>query len=159
MNGKIVLLVEDNPDDVDLTLRSFKKNNFLNEVVVARDGVTALESMFTDAAPRPLPSLILLDLKLPRLDGFEVLRRIREDSRTQLIPVVVLTSSGEDRDKIRAYQLGANSFLRKPVNFSVFLETLRHIGDYWLALNEAPPSGPAANMPASLGRSGPGARK
>lgn len=143
---KVVLLVEDNPDDVDLTLRAFKKNNLLNEIVIARDGVEALDYLFDTGPyannPNPLPQLVLLDLKLPKVDGLEVLRRIREDERTKLLPVVVLTSSKEEYDLMQSYSLHANSYIRKPVDFLRFSEAVRQLGFYWLVLNEAPPTGP-----------------
>lgn len=141
---KAILLVEDNPDDEALTMRALKKNNILNEVVVARDGVEALDYLFGTGAhagrdTRNMPQLVLLDLKLPKIDGLEVLRRIRADARTRLQPVVVLTTSNEDRDVIASYQLGANSYIRKPVDFEQFMEAVRHLGLYWLVLNVAPP--------------------
>ena len=143
---KVVLLVEDNPDDVDLTLRAFKKNNLLNEIVVARDGVEALAYLFGtephDDSSNPLPQLVLLDLKLPKVDGLEVLRRIRDDERTRLLPVVVLTSSKEEQDLVQSYSLHANSYIRKPVDFLRFSEAVRQLGFYWLILNEAPPEVP-----------------
>jgi two-component system response regulator len=132
-----ILLVEDNPDDVDLTLRAFARNKIANQVVVARDGVEALELLF-DKGTRP--QVMLLDLKLPRLDGLEVLRRVRADERTRLLPVVVLTSSNEDRDIVESYALGANSYIQKPVDFSRFIEAVGQLGLYWLVLNQpAPP--------------------
>ncbi len=140
MDEKLVLLVEDNPDDVELTLRAFKKNNISNRIVVVQDGVEALEYLFgvgPDGAPRPLPELILLDLKLPKVDGLEVLRRIRENPRTALLPVVILTSSNEERDMVQSYSLGANSYVRKPVEFGEFLEASRQLGLYWLVLNRS----------------------
>ncbi|HEY1082096.1 MAG TPA: response regulator [Prosthecobacter sp.] len=144
MNSKVILLVEDNPDDEELTLMALQKNNILNEVVVARDGVEALEFLFGDgpessAQRKVLPAIILLDLKLPRVDGLEVLRRIRSEERTCMLPVVVLTSSREERDVIESYSLGCNSYVRKPVDFAQFVEATRQLGLYWLLLNEAPP--------------------
>lgn len=145
MSGKAILLVEDNPDDEALTLRAFQKNNIRNEVVIARDGVEALEYLFgtgrydgRDTAD--VPQVVLLDLKLPRVDGLEVLRRVREDERTRLLPVVILTSSKEERDLIEGYRLGCNSYVRKPVNFDEFVEAARQLGLYWLLLNESPGS-------------------
>lgn len=144
MTQPIILLVEDSADDELLTVRAFKKSNIANEVVVVRDGVEALDWLFGtgDHAGRDLslePQLILLDLKLPRLDGLEVLRRIRADERTALLPVVVMTSSQEEEDVIRSYQLGANSYLRKPVEFERFVEAARSLGMYWLMLNTKAP--------------------
>jgi two-component system response regulator len=142
---KVILLVEDNPDDEALTLRALKKNNIKNDVVVARDGTEALDYLFgtgkyagRDTAH--LPQVVLLDLKLPKIEGLEVLRRVRADERTKLLPVVILTSSNEDQDRIAGYGLGANSYVRKPVDFSQFLEAARQLGLYWLVLNEAPPA-------------------
>ena len=144
MDNKIILLVEDNPDDEELTLRALKKNNIQNEVVVARDGEEALNYLFGDAGAgsgkkHPLPMVVLLDVKLPKVDGLEVLRRIRADSRTRLLPVVILTSSKEEQDLINGYSLGANSYVRKPVDFTQFVEAVRQLGLYWLILNEPPP--------------------
>ena len=144
MDKKIILLVEDNPDDEALTLRALKKNNIQNEVVVARDGEEALNYLFGDAGAgsgkkHPLPMVVLLDLKLPKVDGLEVLRRIRADSRTRLLPVVILTSSKEEQDLSSGYSLGANSYVRKPVDFTQFVEAVRQLGLYWLILNEPPP--------------------
>ena len=146
MEEKIILLVEDNPDDVELTLRAFKKCNIANEVVVARDGVEALDYLFGTGAYAGrdlsvMPAVVLLDLKLPRIDGMEVLRRLRADERTRFLPVVVLTSSNEDQDVVNSYQLGANSYIRKPVDFIQFIDAARQLGMYWLLLNEAPPKG------------------
>jgi CheY-like chemotaxis protein len=144
MEGKIILLVEDNADDELLTLRALKQNNIKNEVVVARDGVQALEYLLGDGntgglSHAHLPEVVLLDLKLPKLDGLELLRRLRADARTKLLPVVILTSSNEERDRMMGYNLGANSYVRKPVDFEQFAETVRQLGLYWLVLNEPPP--------------------
>ena len=145
MTKGVILLVEDNPDDVDLTLRAFKKNNIANEVAIARDGVEALDYLYARGAhagrdPAGIPSIVLLDLKLPRMDGLEVLERIRADDRTKLLPVVILTSSKEEQDLIKGYSLGANSYIRKPVDFEQFMEAVLQLGLYWLVLNEAPPA-------------------
>lgn len=139
----IILLVEDNPDDEALTLRAFTKSNLKNEVIVARDGVEALDFLFATGAYADrdinlLPQLILLDLKLPKIEGLEVLRQIRADERTKLLPVVILTSSKEQEDLIRSYSLGANSYIRKPVDFTQFVEAVQQLGLYWLVLNELP---------------------
>jgi len=147
--NKIILLVEDNPDDAKLTLRAFKRSNMANPIVVARDGVEALDFVFArgayaERAGKPLPTLIILDLKLPRLDGLGVLRAVRDDERTRLIPVVVLTSSKEEQDLIHSYALGANSYVRKPVDFTEFLEAARVLGIYWLMMNQPPPERKAA---------------
>jgi two-component system, response regulator len=144
MEEKTILLVEDNPDDEALTLRALKKNNIHNRVVVAHDGVEALDYLFqtgafASLAGRELPQVILLDLKLPKVDGLEVLRRIRADECTRLLPVVILTSSREDQDVIKGYGLGANSYVRKPVDFTEFVEAINKLGMYWLVLNEPPP--------------------
>ena len=141
---KVILLVEDNADDEALAIRALKKNNILNEVVVARDGAEALDYLFGTGAyaGRDLttpPQVVLLDLKLPKLGGLEVLQRIRQDPRTRFQPVVVLTSSNGEQDLIGSYSLGANSYIRKPVDFSQFAEAVRQVGLYWLVLNEAPP--------------------
>ena len=138
MNKRFILLVEDNPDDEALTLRAFKKNNILNPVVVARDGQEALDSLLKDAAT-PLPQVVLLDLNLPKINGLEVLKRMRQNERTKFIPVVILTSSREERDVMNGYQLGANSYIRKPVDFDQFATAVRELGMYWLVLNEPPP--------------------
>jgi two-component system response regulator len=140
-----ILLVEDNADDEALTLRALHKNNIQNTIVVARDGVEALDYLFGNGmyAGRDTgvqPQLILLDLKLPRADGLEVLRRMRSDQRSKLLPVVVLTSSKEDEDIIRSYELGANSYVRKPVNFTDFIEAVKALGLFWLLINELPPA-------------------
>jgi CheY-like chemotaxis protein len=144
MGHKSILLVEDNPDDESLTWRALRKNNIANEVVVAHDGVEALEYLFGTGAyagrdTTVMPTLILLDLKLPKLDGLEVLRRLRADERTKLIPVVILTTSKEEQDLIQGYRLGANSYVWKPVDFTQFAEAVRQLGLYWLVLNEPPP--------------------
>jgi len=136
-------LVEDNPDDELLTLRAFKKNNIVNEVVVARDGSEALDYLFGTGtyAGRDvsvMPQVVLLDLRLPKVNGLEVLRRLRANERTKLLPVVVLTSSDEERDVVDSYSLGANSYIRKPVDFDQFVEAVRHLGLYWLVLNKSP---------------------
>ena len=146
MTEKKILLVEDNPDDEALTLRALKKNNIANEVVVARDGVQALDYLFGEGvhAGRDLsdcPQVILLDLKLPKIDGLEVLKRIRDDKRTRRLPVVILTTSNEERDIVTSYDLGANSYIRKPVDFDQFIEAVRQLGLYWLVLNVTAPDG------------------
>jgi two-component system response regulator len=147
MSERIILLVEDNPDDEALTLRALRKNNISNRVVVAHDGAEALDLLFGQGAhagnPVPRPAVILLDLKLPKLDGLEVLRRIRLNETTRLYPVVILTSSKEEQDLIASYSRGANSYIRKPVDFHQFLEAVRNLGLYWLLLNEPPPDTPA----------------
>ena len=144
MGERTILLVEDNPDDVDLNLRALKKNKILNRVIVARDGAEALDYLFGTGAYAgrdlsEMPQVVLLDLKLPKIDGLEVLQRLRADDRTKLLPVVIMTSSNEDRDLIESYRLGANSYVRKPVDFTEFAEAVRQLGLYWLLLNEAPP--------------------
>jgi two-component system response regulator len=136
--------VEDNPDDEALTIRALKKNNIGNQVIVVRDGAEALDFLFcagiySSRDPREQPQVILLDLKLPKVDGLEVLRRVRADQRTELLPVVILTSSKEEQDRINGYKLGANSYVRKPVDFEQFVDAVRQLGLYWLVLNEAPP--------------------
>lgn len=144
MEKNLILLVEDNPDDAALALRALAKSEIPSDIVVVRDGVEALEYVFGGLngpkdRPKRLPVLILLDLKLPKIDGLEVLRRIREDSRTHLIPVVVLTSSDEQRDLVRSFELGANSYVRKPVDFTQFAEAVQQLSSYWLLLNRCPP--------------------
>lgn len=141
MRGGLILLVEDQDDDVELTLRAFSRSNIANEIVVVRDGEEALDYLFTsgpyaDRDPSLTPSVVLLDLKLPKVSGLDVLRRMRADTRTRRLPVVVLTSSNEERDVIASYDLGANSFVRKPVDFAQFIEAAHHLGLYWLVLNE-----------------------
>jgi two-component system response regulator len=139
--GKI-LLVEDNPDDAALTMRALKSHNITNDVVVARDGVEALDYLLGKEgkpATEESPAVVLLDLKLPKLNGLEVLQRIRADERTRLLPVVILTSSDEERDVIDGYRLGANSYVRKPVDFVEFTEAAKQLGLYWLLMNQAPP--------------------
>ncbi len=142
MSKKIILLVEDNPDDVELTLRALKKNNIANDVVVARDGEEALEYLtatgrYARCTVADLPQVVLLDLKLPKVGGLDVLHAMRADPRTRLLPVVILTSSSEERDIIASYNLGANSYIRKPVDFNQFREAIRELGLYWLVLNQA----------------------
>jgi len=141
---KIILLIEDNPDDEALTLRALKKNNIKNEVVVAHDGAEALDYLFgtgsyTGRDLTIMPQLTLLDLKLPKVDGLEVLRRVRANELTRLLPVVILTSSNEEQDRINAYGLGANSYVRKPIDFGQFVDAVRQLGLYWLILNEPAP--------------------
>ena len=145
VNDVQILLVEDNPNDVELTLRAFEVHNLTNRVHVARDGAEALHYLFGDehGALDPLPKVILLDLKLPKVDGLEVLRRIRSEAATHTIPVVVLTSSREERDVVESYELGVNSYITKPIAFDKFVETVRTLGLYWLLINEPPPR-PAA---------------
>ncbi|MBW4649215.1 MAG: response regulator [Kastovskya adunca ATA6-11-RM4] len=144
MTSQVVLLVEDNPDDEELTLLAFEESGLSPNFVVARDGVQALDYLFatdtlTSRRLNPLPTLVLLDLKLPRIDGIEVLRRIRADDRTKLLPVVILTTSSEQQDLINSYSTGCNSYIRKPVDFSQFQDAVRQLGLYWLQLNEVPP--------------------
>jgi CheY-like chemotaxis protein len=144
VTDKIILLVEDDPDDVELTLRALRKNNITNEVELARDGAEALDYLFGTGAysgrdTSLMPTIILLDLKLPKIDGFEVLRRLRADDRTKLLPVVILTSSKEEQDIVNGYSRGCNSYVRKPVDFAQFSEAVRQLGLYWLLLNEPPP--------------------
>jgi len=144
MKDKVILLVEDNPDDEKLTVRALKKSNIANEVAIARDGVEALDYLFCTGAhagrdPAALPALVLLDLKLPKLDGLEVLRRIRADERTKRLSVVILTSSREEQDLMNGYNGGASSYIRKPVDFTQFTDVVKQLGMYWLVLNEMPP--------------------
>jgi DNA-binding response OmpR family regulator len=140
MKPKTILLVEDNPDDVELIRRAFATHNVLNEMMVAHDGVEALDYFFGPGAEeRPLPQVILLDLKLPKVDGHEVLRRLRAEERTKLLPIVILTTSDEQSDIIRGYEYGASSYVRKPVDFEEFLRAVKTLGIYWLMLNEPPP--------------------
>ncbi len=146
MKEKIILLVEDDPDDVDLTIRAFKKNNILNKVIVAKDGLEALDYLFCTGTyagrnVKEMPVVVLLDLKLPKIDGLEVLRNIRQNEFTSLLPVVILTSSAEQKDVIDGYSLGANSYIRKPVELDQFVEAVKHFGLYWLLWNEPPPMG------------------
>lgn len=143
MNRAInILLVEDNPDDVELTLHALKKNNIVNPVKIARDGQEALDYIFYEGKyqgdQHELPNVILLDLKLPKVDGIEVLRKVKSDRKTKLIPVVILTSSKEESDLLKSYDLGVNSYIRKPVDFDQFVETVRQIGFYWMLINEQP---------------------
>ena len=145
MNDKVILLVEDNPNDEELTLRALRRSSIKNEVVVARDGAEALDYLFGTGAhagrdTTELPTVTLLDIRLPKVDGLEVLRRVRADERTRLLPVVLLTSSKEDRDLVEGYASGANSFVRKPIEFSEFAEAVRQLGLYWLLWNEPPPA-------------------
>lgn len=144
MEKKIILLVEDNLDDIDLTLRALKKNNIQNEIIVVNDGVEALDFLwgrgkYEDRDLNELPTVILLDIKLPKIDGLEVLRQIRENDITKFIPCVILTSSKEEQDLIKGYSLGVNSYVRKPVDFNQFVEAVRQLGLYWLLINETPP--------------------
>jgi two-component system response regulator len=144
MKNQVIMLVEDNPDDEALTVRALRKNKVVNEIVVARDGVQAIEYLFCEGAHagrdnKDMPQVVLLDLKLPKLDGLEVLRRLRSDPRTKLIPVVILTSSNEEQDRMTGYGLGANSYVRKPVDFDQFVIAATQLGLYWLVLNEPPP--------------------
>lgn len=139
-----ILLVEDNEDDVDLTLRAFKRQMIKNSIVVVRDGEEALEYLFAkgrfaDRSIEDLPAVVLLDLKLPKVDGLQVLRQLREHPATKLVPVVILTTSREDRDLVQGYSLGANSYVRKPVDFVEFMDAVRQLGVYWLLMNELPP--------------------
>ncbi len=143
--NKMILLVEDNPNDEELTLRALRKANIANEVAIARDGQEAIDFLFgtgkyAGREPPAMPAVVLLDLKLPKLDGIDVLQRIRADPRTKLIPVVVLTSSSEDEDMVRSYQSGANSYVRKPIEFSAFANAVTQLGMYWVLINQVPPS-------------------
>lgn len=145
IENRTILLVEDNPDDEALTLRALRRNNILSKVIVARDGAEALDCLLGACGGGQqgswlLPELVLLDLKLPKIDGLEVLRRLRSDARTGRIPVVILTSSNEERDIVRGYELGANSYIRKPVDFNEFMDTVRQLGVYWLELNVPAPA-------------------
>ena len=147
MEPRTILLVEDNPDDEELTRRALKEANIANEIIVARNGLEALDFLFGTGAYAGreltrLPQLILLDIKLPKLNGLQVLERLRADPRTRLIPVVILTGSSEEEDVLSSYQLGANSYVRKPVEFERFSEAIRHVGLYWLLINQAPPIKP-----------------
>ena len=142
-NGETILLVEDNPDDVELLLRALRKNNIANSIAITRDGAEALDYLFatgkyTDRNANETPRIILLDLKLPKLNGLQVLERIRADERTVLTPVIILTSSKEEQDLISGYKSGANSYVRKPVDFNEFVDAVRQIGLYWLLINETP---------------------
>jgi len=148
MDTRPILLVEDNPDDVELTLRAFRKQKIANEVVVARDGVAALDYLFGEGAhagrnPRDMPAVVLLDLKLPKVDGLEVLQRLRAHSVTRLLRVVILTSSKQEQDILQSYDLGANSYIRKPVDFEKFVDAVGQLGLYWLLLNESAPTPPS----------------
>lgn len=151
MKDKLILLVEDSQRDEELALRALRKNNIKNEVVVARDGAEALDYLFATGAhaarnSAELPTIVLLDIKLPKIDGLEVLRRIRADERTKMLPVVMLTSSKEDNDRLLGYASGANSFVRKPIEFADFSEAIRQLGLYWLILNEPPPPPPVVRQ-------------
>jgi len=147
MHAKRILLVEDNTSDIELTRRALAKAHIANELLIAEDGQEALRLLLGEAGtpglpPERMPTLILLDLKLPKIDGLEVLRRLREDSRTRRLPVVILTSSKEEEDVARSYDLGVNSYIRKPVDFQQFAQAIQHLGMYWLVLNEPPPTVP-----------------
>ncbi len=145
MSRKSILLVEDNPDDEELTLLAFKEKKILNDIFVVRDGVEALDFLFCTGVhagrePSEMPAVVLLDLKLPKIDGLEVLRRLRLEKRTKFLPVVILTTSKEETDLIKSYSWGANSYIRKPVEFGNFTEAVKQLGMYWLVLNEPPPN-------------------
>lgn len=144
MHDRVIVLVEDNANDEELTLRAFRKSNIVNRIVVVRDGAEALDYFFARGAhagrsPSEVPQVVLLDLKLPKIDGLDVLRALRADDRTRLIPIVVLTSSAEEQDLVRSYGLGANSYVRKPVDFNAFVDAVRQLGLYWLVINQAAP--------------------
>jgi two-component system response regulator len=144
MHERVIVLVEDNATDEELTLRAFRKSNIMNRVVVLRDGAEALDYFFQRGAhaERPtteIPQIVLLDLKLPKVNGLDVLRALRADERTRLLPIIILTSSAEEQDLVRSYGLGANSYVRKPVDFSQFVEAVRQLGLYWLAINQSAP--------------------
>jgi len=144
MNNKVILLVEDNPDDVALALRAFKKNNISNKIIIAKDGVEAIDFLlgtgpYAGRSMKDSPVVVLLDLKLPKMDGLEVLKTIRQNEATKLIPVVILTSSKEEQDIIKGYELGANSYVRKPVDFDEFIKAVNSLGLYWLLWNQPPP--------------------
>jgi two-component system response regulator len=146
MEDKIILLVEDNPDNVALTIRAFRKNDISNKIIVAKDGVEALDylfgtGMYAGRDVKEMPVVIRLDLKLPKIDGMEVLKSVRQNEFTRLLPVVILTSSKEENDKLNGYKLGANSYVRKPVDFNQFVKAIKHLGLYWLVWNEPPPQG------------------
>lgn len=145
MRPKTILLVEDNPDDVELMLKALRKNNITNEITVVSDGAEALDFLLvagnrSENDQSGMPAVVLLDLKLPKIDGLEVLRRLRANERTRFLPVVILTSSNEEQDIVNGYSLGVNSYVRKPIDFTRFAEAVSHLGLYWLLLNEAPPS-------------------
>jgi two-component system response regulator len=144
IRSRVILLVEDNPNDVKLTMHAFEKSNISNEIIVVGDGEEAIDYLFAtgrhaDRDPKVIPEVILLDLKLPKIDGLGVLRRLRADERTRRLPVVILTSSKEEKDVTSSYNLGANSFIRKPVDFDQFIDAAQHLGLYWLVMNEPPP--------------------
>lgn len=147
MSKPYILLIEDNADDVELTKRAFTKNNIVNDLVVARDGAEALEYLYGDfVEDRGMPQFILLDLKLPKISGLELLERIRKEPTTTLVPVVILTSSKQEEDRDAGYRLGVNSYVRKPVDFNEFVEAVRQVGLYWLVLNEPPPQNEALGV-------------